>query len=132
MQAGLSLNYAFTTKLSYNSDFEKFLVSAEMVSAEEAPQVLDQMVEMGEDLLSDNLNKFTLGFVLGAEYKFTCGALKNFFVDARYGCSLTNAMKTTLDLNATNPGATYNMPASDGLTPFLRFSNVQVGIGYRF
>lgn len=132
LMAGVSFNYMFTTKLSYNSDLEKFYSMSQGMDIADAQEELKQMKTGIDDLLKDNLNKFTLGVNLGAEYKFTAGLLQNFFVDARYSCSVTNAMATKLDMNSVNPGETYDVPANEGITPFLRYSNIQFGIGYRF
>lgn len=131
LMAGVSLNWLFTTQMSYNSDLKKFIAMNDGITEDQAAQQLDQLTTAGEDLLKDNLNKFTLGMNLGAEYKFTAGMFQNFFVDARYSCSLTNALKTKWDMSSQG-GGTVDMPGTEGVTPFLRYSNIQLGIGYRF
>lgn len=131
LMAGLTFNYLFTTKTSYNSDLEKFVAMYDDTDIATARQNLDQLTSQVDDFLEDNLNKFTLGMSLGAEYKFTQGMFQNFFIDARYSCSLTNAIATKLDMSASS-GGTMDVPGTNGVSPFLRYSNMQLGIGYRF
>ena len=134
LMAGVSLNYVFSTKMSlFGAD--KFVQAMNGGDTDLASirDELNQIESIGNDLLKDNMTKFLVGLNLGVEYKFTKGMLENFFVDARYSVTLNNAMAKKIDRTSIDPNMPdIDIPASMGVNPFLRASNLQIGFGYRF
>ena len=100
----------------------------------------DDLKDVAKDLVNDNLKKFDVGASLGVEYAFDCGL----FIDARYNFSFLNSLKKKLDPTAINdfanrldPDAGANLPEYDvkaetGVQPTVRYSALQVGVGFRF
>lgn len=130
--AGPYLAYRIGAKVKLNDNLEKVAKGAidamgamgELTGISSTGDVTDQV----GDLLSKNLKKFDIGATLGVEYAFTNGL----FIDARYIISFLNKMKHDIDASSTedNDGVVTN----DGfkIKPKLRYSSVQIGVGFRF
>lgn len=134
LMAGVSLNYVFSTKMQFFGA-DKFMQAMSGGEGDLAAfrEELDQIESIGNDLMKDNMTKFLVGLNLGIEYKFTKGMLQNFFVDARYSVTLNNAMSKEIDRTSIDSNMPdMDIPASLGVSPFLRASNLQIGFGYRF
>ncbi len=82
-----------------------------------------------EDVLKDNLKSFDMGLVLGIEYQFN----NRIFVEARYTTSFFNQLTSKLDISSVEAEST-KMDWKDelGIRPSVRYSSLQIGIGYRF
>ena len=103
-----------------------------MVDAMQAPF---DIKDLAKDVVKDNIKKFDVGAALGVEYEFDCGA----FIDFRYNISFLNSLKKKIDISSVDKamGGEGNVDKIDvkamtGIQPTVRYSAIQVGLGYRF
>lgn len=91
------------------------------------------LIDNVKDVVNDNLLKFDVGAALGVEYAFCNGI----FIDAKYNFSFLNSLKKTIDMTAINKisgQTTPDVKLKDviGVQPTVKYSSIQIGVGYRF
>ena len=122
--AGPYLSYRMGGKVKLTGDL-KDMVSEEVGADADIDAGLDKV----GDFLADNLKKFDIGATLGVEYAFKNGI----FVDARYNISFLNKLKSEIDPSAIYEGdEKINIKDELGVQPKIKYSSIQIGVGFRF
>ena len=136
--AGPYISYRVGLGVRYNSDMKSFLNS--VLGGKGGNIDADATRTLVKDLAKDNLRKFDVGATLGVEYAFSWGL----FIEARYNFSFLNSLKKDSDPAGINKFfALQGMPEDEyyptinlkdrfGFQPFMRYSALQIGVGYRF
>lgn len=114
---------------------------------DEITSIVKDYIEVGCDVLKDNIVKLDFGATIGAEYEFSNGA----FIEARYNFGFNSIVPSTIDTGAINAFRIKQVEGSGGtwdsednipsivLKDYIgdikilgRRSSIQIGVGFRF
>lgn len=116
IMAGPYVSYLVSTKLNFNNNLENLLKESEISTSD--------IKKTGKKLIEDNVNRFDLGATVGMEYRLCNGI----FFDFRYNISLLNSLNDKVKID----GETSTWEEAIGVQPKLKYSALQIGVGYRF
>lgn len=88
----------------------------------------DKAKDYAKDLIKDNIKKFDVGAAMGVEYAFKSGL----FIDLHYNISLMNSLKKDIDASSVGGPSSINVKKNTGVQPTVRYSALQLGVGFRF
>jgi len=121
--AGPYVSYGVAVGVNFNDNVKNLIETELGIPA-------DDIKGYAKDILNDNLNKLNVGLSFGVEYDFDCGL----FIDARYNFGLLNSLKKDYKVAIDDLG--FNMDGnykdSFGIEPKMKYSSIQVGLGYKF
>lgn len=120
VMAGPYVSYLVAAKINLNSNLENLLRETEIIA-------VSDIKKTGKQLIEDNMRRFDVGVALGVEYKFCNGV----FIDVRYNMSLLNSLGKDVEFNGER--ATWkDLFQGYDIQPSLKYSALQIGVGYRF